>query len=109
VAETMSGRTGGHDVRLSGAAGEPSGSTRAWTYGDTEPWDVTRTITNALTRLSADGRADGRAGEGPAGAGGGRIAIEVDDVEIQETEARTQACVALLVDTSFSMAMEGRW
>ena len=26
-----------------------------------------------------------------------------------ETEARTQACVALLVDTSFSMAMDGRW
>ena len=28
---------------------------------------------------------------------------------MQETEARTQACVALLVDTSFSMAMDGRW
>ena len=26
-----------------------------------------------------------------------------------ETEARTQAAVALLVDTSFSMAMDGRW
>ncbi len=36
-------------------------------------------------------------------------AIEIGDVEVQETEARTQACVALLVDTSFSMAMEGRW
>ncbi|PEN96461.1 VWA domain-containing protein, partial [Bacillus toyonensis] len=30
-------------------------------------------------------------------------------VEVQETEARTHACVALLVDTSFSMAMEDRW
>jgi uncharacterized protein with von Willebrand factor type A (vWA) domain len=30
-------------------------------------------------------------------------------VEVQETEARTQAAVALLVDTSFSMAMDGRW
>ena len=28
---------------------------------------------------------------------------------MQETEARTQAAVALLVDTSFSMAMDGRW
>src|SRR4051794_31277797 len=89
VAEAMSGRTGGHEVRRSGAAGEPSGSTRQWAFGDTEPWDVSRTITNALTR-------------------GSRTLI-VDDVEIQETEARTQACVALLVDTSFSMAMEGRW
>ncbi|KRD41359.1 hypothetical protein ASE38_17280 [Cellulomonas sp. Root930] len=89
VADTMSGRTGGHEVHRSGAAGEPSGSTRQWTFGDTEPWDVSRTITNALAR--------------------GSRTIQVDDVEIQETEARTQACVALLVDTSFSMAMEGRW
>ncbi|WP_456788324.1 vWA domain-containing protein [Cellulomonas sp. P5_C5] len=89
VADTMSGRTGGHELRRSGAAGEPSGSTRQWAFGDTEPWDVSRTITNALAR--------------------GSRTIQVDDVEIQETEARTQACVALLVDTSFSMAMEGRW
>jgi uncharacterized protein with von Willebrand factor type A (vWA) domain len=33
----------------------------------------------------------------------------VQDVEVSETEARTQAAVALLVDTSFSMAMDGRW
>jgi uncharacterized protein with von Willebrand factor type A (vWA) domain len=89
VAETMSPRQGGHDLRRSGAAGEPSGSTRPWAFGDTEPWDVSRTLTNALVR--------------------GSRRIQVDDVEIQETEARTQACVALLVDTSFSMAMEGRW
>ncbi|WP_421732966.1 vWA domain-containing protein [Cellulomonas sp.] len=89
VADSVSGRQGGHDVRRSGSAGEPSGSTRQWEFGDTEPWDVSRTITNALAR--------------------GSRTIQVDDVEIQETEARTQACVALLVDTSFSMAMEGRW
>lgn len=89
VADTMSPRHGGHELRRSGAAGEPSGSTRPWAFGDTEPWDVSRTLTNALTR--------------------GSRTIQVDDVEIQETEARTQACVALLVDTSFSMAMEGRW
>lgn len=92
-----SGRTGGHDVRRAGAAGEPSGSTRAWAFGDTEPWDVTRTLTNALTRRAAGGAADGA------------LHIEVGDVEVAETEARTRACVALLVDTSFSMAMEGRW
>lgn len=33
----------------------------------------------------------------------------MDDIEVSETEARTQAAVALLVDTSFSMAMDGRW
>ncbi|TDN43618.1 uncharacterized protein with von Willebrand factor type A (vWA) domain [Curtobacterium flaccumfaciens] len=97
VAERMSGRQGGRDLRRSGAAGEPSGSTRQWQYGDTEPWDVTRSITNALTRTAASGRL------GPG------VRLEIDDVEVQETEARTQACVALLVDTSFSMAMEDRW
>ena len=37
------------------------------------------------------------------------VRLRIDDVEVQETEARTQAAVALLVDTSFSMAMDGRW
>ncbi|WP_129338528.1 vWA domain-containing protein [Cellulomonas endophytica] len=98
AADTLSHRTGGHDVRRAGAAGERSGSTRAWAFGDTEPWDVTRTLTNALTRRAASGTAPG-----------GRVPIDIADVEVQETEARSRACVALLVDTSFSMAMEGRW
>jgi uncharacterized protein with von Willebrand factor type A (vWA) domain len=98
VADRMSQRSGGHDVRRHGAAGELSGSTREWAFGDTEPWDVTRTITNALTRQAAEG---GKTGRG--------VAIRVGDVEVQETEARTRACVALLVDTSFSMAIENRW
>ncbi|MBT1624076.1 VWA domain-containing protein [Curtobacterium flaccumfaciens pv. oortii] len=97
VAERMSGRQGARDIRQSGAAGEPSGATRQWAYGDTEPWDVTRSITNALIRTAADGRV------GPG------VRLTIDDVEVQETESRTQACVALLVDTSFSMAMEDRW
>lgn len=37
------------------------------------------------------------------------LKITVDDVEVSETETRTQAAVALLVDTSFSMVMENRW
>jgi uncharacterized protein with von Willebrand factor type A (vWA) domain len=98
IAETMSGRQGARDVRRAGAAGELSGATREWAFGDTEPWDVTRTITNALTRTAGEGRLSGPG-----------IRIEIGDMEVQETEARTQACVALLVDTSFSMAMDGRW
>lgn len=35
--------------------------------------------------------------------------MTVEDVEISETETRTQAAVVLLVDTSFSMVMENRW
>ncbi|MCJ1701589.1 VWA domain-containing protein [Rathayibacter festucae] len=98
IADTMSGRQGARDVRRAGAAGERSGATRQWEFGDTEAWDVTRTLTNALTRTAGDGRETGSG-----------VRIEIGDVEVQETEARTQACVALLVDTSFSMAMDGRW
>jgi uncharacterized protein with von Willebrand factor type A (vWA) domain len=98
VADRMSGRQGNRDLRQAGAAGDRSGATREWAFGDTEPWDVTRTITNAVTRTAGEGR------ETAAG-----IRIEIGDVEVQETEARTQACVALLVDTSFSMVMDGRW
>ncbi|MDO9397693.1 MAG: hypothetical protein Q7T71_14185, partial [Herbiconiux sp.] len=110
VAQKLSGRQGARDLRQAGAAGDRSGSTREWAFGDTEPWDVTRTITNAITRTAADGRppatgtgTDARTGTGAA------VRIKIGDVEVQETEARTQAAVALLVDTSFSMAMDGRW
>jgi uncharacterized protein with von Willebrand factor type A (vWA) domain len=98
VAQRMSGRQGNRDTRHAGAAGERSGATREWAFGDTEPWDVTRTITNAVRRV---------VGEGGSARGG--VRLQVDDVEVSETEARTQAAVALLVDTSFSMAMDGRW
>ena len=92
VADRMSGRTGARESRSTGLAGEPSGATRQWAFGDTEPWDVPRTLTNAVLRD-----------------GGSPVRLQIDDVEVVETEARTQAAVALLVDTSFSMAMDGRW
>jgi uncharacterized protein with von Willebrand factor type A (vWA) domain len=98
VADRMSGRQGNRDLRQAGAAGERSGATREWAFGDTEPWDVTRTITNALTRQAGEGESTTKS-----------VRIQIGDVEVQETEARTQACVALLVDTSFSMVMDGRW
>ena len=98
VARRMSGRQGQRDLRQAGAAGEPSGASREWAFGDTEPWDVTRTMTNAVRRTVAQGT-DPRRG----------MRLDVRDVEVHETEARTQAAVALLVDTSFSMAMDGRW
>ena len=98
VAKRLSGRQGQRDVRQSGAAAEPSGATREWQFGDTQSWDVTRTVTNAVVRTASEG-ADPRHG----------IRLDLRDVEVTETEARTQAAVALLVDTSFSMAMDGRW
>jgi uncharacterized protein with von Willebrand factor type A (vWA) domain len=109
VATRMSGRQGQRESRKAGSAGELSGATRAWEYGDTEPWDVTRTITNAVLRTAGD-----RPLVEPGAPASGsrprpRVSLRIDDVEVQETEERTQAAVALLVDTSFSMAMDGRW
>jgi uncharacterized protein with von Willebrand factor type A (vWA) domain len=103
VANRMSGRQGQRDLRQAGAAGELSGATRPWAFGDTEPWDVTRSITNAVRRTAAEASSDRPAGRPPV------VRLTIDDIEVSETEARTQAAVALLVDTSFSMAMDGRW
>jgi uncharacterized protein with von Willebrand factor type A (vWA) domain len=99
VAQQLSGRHGERDTRRAGAAGELTGATRPWQFGDTEPWNVTRTLTNAVLRQSGSG----------TGVAELPMKITVDDVEISETETRTQSAVALLVDTSFSMVMENRW
>ncbi|MFT4201642.1 VWA domain-containing protein [Gordonia sp. (in: high G+C Gram-positive bacteria)] len=98
IADRLTGR-GERATRQSGRLGEPTGATREWAFGDTEPWDVSRTITNAVMREAS-------AGEFTAGRA---VHLDISDVEITETEARTQAAVVLLVDTSFSMEMEGRW
>ncbi|CAN5581847.1 VWA domain-containing protein [soil metagenome] len=101
VAQQLSGRHGERETRRAGAAGELTGATRPWQFGDTEPWNVTRTLTNAVLRRAGTGVVEDDADS--------RIRITVDDVEISETETRTQSAVALLVDTSFSMVMENRW
>ncbi|WP_433684359.1 hypothetical protein [Nocardia sp. CA-119907] len=88
-------RRGERDTRLAGAAGEPTGATRAWQFGDTEPWDVPKTVRNAVLRSMSVGRRS--------------VALDVSDVEIMETEQRSRAAVALCVDTSWSMVQEGRW
>ncbi len=83
---------GTHDVRHAGAAGEPTGSSRGWEYGDEQPLEVVRTVRNAVLR----------AGPGP-------VKLTVEDFEVVETERRTSATVALLVDLSYSMALRGTW
>ncbi|MFE4544345.1 VWA domain-containing protein [Arthrobacter sp. NPDC056727] len=98
TARQLSGRQGSRDTRVAGAAGEQTGSSRQWEFGDAEPWDVTRTMTNAIRRTMAGG------GDPASG-----LHLAVGDIEVTETEARTQAAVVLLADVSFSMAAEGRW
>jgi len=97
-----SGR-GGHDVRDAGAAGDSTGSSRAWQFGDEQPLDVVRTVRNAVLRSGG--------GRRPSDSGGAHVGVRlhVDDFEVVETERRTSACVALLVDLSFSMELRGTW
>lgn len=99
VAKQLSGRAGARDTSRSGALGEATGSSREWEFGDTDPWDVTRTVGNAVLREAGEGTLDPSTG----------VRIDVGDVEVAETQERTQAAVALLVDASLSMVFEGRW
>ncbi len=93
VADRIGGRRGERETHRSGAAGEATGATRPWAFGDTEAWNVPRTLLNAQLRK----------------AGGDERQLDVTDVEIVETEQRTRAAVALCVDTSWSMVQDGRW
>jgi uncharacterized protein with von Willebrand factor type A (vWA) domain len=94
VVQSLSSRRGERETARAGAAGEPTGGSRAWEFGDTEPWDVSRTVRNAVLRTACTG--DG-------------VTLDVADVEIVETEQRARAAVALCVDTSWSMVQDGRW
>lgn len=94
VMRSLRGRSGRRDTVSAGAAGEPTGATRPWRFGDTEPWAVPQTVRNAVLRTADRG---------------GRVRLDVSDVEVVETEHRARAAVALCVDTSWSMVAEGRW
>ncbi|HET6816284.1 MAG TPA: hypothetical protein VFH66_03550 [Mycobacteriales bacterium] len=84
---------GDHDMRDAGAAGDPTGATRAWQFGDEQPIDVVRTVRNSVLR------------QGPVKP----VRLHVDDFEVVETERRSGAAVALLIDLSYSMALRGTW
>ncbi|WP_232664138.1 vWA domain-containing protein [Pseudonocardia sp. TRM90224] len=93
VVDRIGARRGERETHRSGASGEATGATRPWAFGDTEAWNVPRTMLNAQLRR----------------AGGDERRLDVTDVEIVETEQRTRAAVALCVDTSWSMVQDGRW
>jgi uncharacterized protein with von Willebrand factor type A (vWA) domain len=95
VVRSLRGRTGDRDTESAGAAGEPTGSSRPWRFGDMQPWDVSRTVRNAVLRSVS--------------VGDRRVRMDVSDVEVIETEHRSRAAVALCVDTSWSMVQEDRW
>ena len=97
-------RGGDHDLRDAGQAGELTGATREWEFGDEQPIDVPATVRNgAAARGCPPAPARGRPGAvqapGPAPSrlpGGG-------------DRAAHQAAVSLLVDLSYSMALRGTW
>jgi len=125
------GRRGDHDVAGLGLAGEPTGASRPWTFGDEEPLDVVRTVRNAVLRGGAHrpgGAVDGRGhpasgsatvplrgAEAPEAAfprartAGRGVTLAPDDFEVLETERRTSAAVCLLVDQSLSMLLRETW
>jgi len=104
--------SGDHDQRDAGQAGELTGTTRAWEFGDEQPLDVPATVRNALLRDGGRGLRDGGRGLRDGGRGlrdGGRISLAARDFEVAETERRTAAVVSLLVDLSYSMQLRGTW
>ena len=65
------GRRGDHDVAGIGLAGEPTGASRPWQFGDEEPLDVVRTVRNAVLRggpRHQGGAVDSRAHPAPGSA-----------------------------------------
>jgi uncharacterized protein with von Willebrand factor type A (vWA) domain len=93
---SFGGRPGDHDQRDAGQAGELTGTTRAWEFGDEQPLDVPATVRNAVLR-------------GGRRAAGGGVKLAARDFEVAETERRTAAVVSLLVDLSYSMQLRGTW
>jgi uncharacterized protein with von Willebrand factor type A (vWA) domain len=117
---------GAHADHRTGAADEPTGLTRQWTFGDELPIDTVRTVGNALRRRAGEQAAESSDPASPAvlardrhfarknagrgvGFGSGAVRLDVEDFEVIETERRTTAAVALCVDMSYSMYADGRW
>jgi uncharacterized protein with von Willebrand factor type A (vWA) domain len=107
-ADLPEGRLGDHDQRDAGQAGERTGATRPWQFGDEQAIDTPATVRNALLREAAaiKDRAAARAGtdnDQPL------VRLSPEDFEVGETERRSAAAVCLLVDLSYSMALRGTW
>ncbi len=119
-ADLPQGRLGDHDQHDAGQAGDYTGSTRPWQFGDEQAIDAAATVRNALLRSGMRGVPGGRppgqtlrrvpesllSGTTPPLP---RVRLSVADFEIEETERRTSAAVCLLVDLSYSMALRGTW
>ncbi|TDB86719.1 hypothetical protein E1264_16930 [Actinomadura sp. KC216] len=67
--QLTTGRQGDHDQQDAGQAGELTGSSREWRFGDEQPLDVVRTVSNAIRRSAMD-PGTGDTGSGDTGTAG---------------------------------------
>jgi uncharacterized protein with von Willebrand factor type A (vWA) domain len=114
-ADLPEGRFGDHDQRDAGQAGELTGATRQWQFGDEQAIDTPATVRNALLRDTAAVRSEPRRSDGelpsasPDPTTPPMVRLSAADFEVGETEQRRAAAVCLLVDLSYSMALRGTW
>jgi uncharacterized protein with von Willebrand factor type A (vWA) domain len=71
-------QSGDHDQRDAGQAGEFTGTTRSWEFGDEQPLDVPATVRNAILR-------------GGPPAPGASVKLSARDFEVSETERHSAA------------------
>ena len=108
-ADLPDGGYGDHEQRDAGQAGEYTGATRRWQFGDEQAIDAPATVRNALLRDAAAFRP--HPGEDPDHWEGTppRVRLTGEDFEVGETQRRASAAVCLLVNLSYSMALRGTW
>jgi uncharacterized protein with von Willebrand factor type A (vWA) domain len=108
-ADLPEGGYGDHEQRDAGQAGEYTGATRRWQFGDEQTIDAPATVRNALLREAGVARRR-VPGDQPARDGGSHgVRLSGRDFEVGETQRRASAAVCLLVDLSYSMALRGTW
>ncbi|HEY2129115.1 MAG TPA: hypothetical protein VGH77_18200 [Streptosporangiaceae bacterium] len=98
-ADLPEGGYGDHEQRDAGQAGEYTGATRRWQFGDEQAIDAPATVRNALLREAGT----------PRSAESHGVRLSGRDFEVGETQRRASAAVCLLVDLSYSMALRGTW
>src|SRR5690606_38406768 len=82
---------GDHNIRKSGQGDELNADTRAYQFGDPlEQIDMTASIRNAQINHGIEA-----------------FSMQQDDLEIQETDFKTQTSTALMIDISHSMILYG--
>lgn len=83
--------TGSHNIRKSGMGDELNAETRPFEFGDgVDQLDITASIRNAQINHGIDS-----------------FSISQDDLEVKETDFKTQTSTALMIDISHSMILYG--